>query len=128
MIAVDFGFLCHFCQQEEGVLYARGIGFDRLRVPGVPCSLDGFYYVVQLRGGSERQPFRVRLTDADGGVLYELDGKLEFSQRNFAGEPVVRVIVGLEEVAFPAFGPYGVHFEVAGIEVHRAGIQVTREA
>lgn len=121
---VDFGFLCHFCKQEGGVLYARGIGFDRLEVPGVPCSLDGMFYVIQLTGGPPEQAFQVRLTDADGNLQYELDGSLQFAQRNYAGEPVCRVIIGLEEVVFPNWGPYALHFSVEGREVHRAGLQV----
>lgn len=127
---MDFGFLCHYAQQEDGKLYARGIGFDRLNVPGVPCSLDGMFYVLQLRaqpGSPVQRPFRLKLVNADGASEYEMEGQVTFNQQNYAGEPTVRLIIGLEEVVFPRFGPYALVFELEGKEVHRAGLEVRLE-
>lgn len=131
MPMMDFGFLCHFAQQDAGKLYARGIGFDRLNVPGVPCSLDGMFYVLQMRaepGSPPERPFKLRMMNADGQAEYEMQGSLSFNQVNYAGEPTVRLIIGLEEVVFPHFGLYALAFEVDGCEVHRAGLEVRREA
>ena len=47
-----------------------------------------------------------------------------FNQQNYAGEPTVRVIIGLEEVVFPSFGPYALVFDLDDREVHRAGLEV----
>lgn len=124
---MDFGFLCHFAQQEGDKLYARGIGFDRLNVPGVPCSLDGMFYVLQLRaqpGAPLERPFTMRMLNADGATEYEMAGRVSFNQQNYAGEPTVRLIIGLEEVVFPRFGIYHLAFELDGQEVHRAGLEV----
>ncbi len=129
-LKMDFGFLCHFAQQEEGKLYARGIGFDRLNVPGVPCSLDGMFYVLQLcaaPGSPQERPFALRLLNADGAAEYEMQGTINFAQQNYAGEPTVRLIIGLEEVIFPQCGRYALAFEVDGQEVHRAGLEVRLE-
>lgn len=126
-IMMDFGFLCYLAQQEEGRLDARGIGFDRLNVPGVPCSLDNMFYVLQLRvpaGSALQRPFKLKLLDADGAIKYEMEGTVHFAQQNYAGEPTVRLIIGLQEVEFPKFGPYALTFEVEDREVHRAGLEV----
>jgi hypothetical protein len=128
---MDFGFLCHYAQQEDGKLYARGIGFDKLNVPGVPCSLDGMFYVLQLRaqpGSPLERPFTLKLVNADGRSEYEMEGQVHFNQQNYAGEPTVRLLIGLEEVIFPRFGPYALVFELDGREVHRAGLEVRLDA
>ena len=126
---VSFTFLCDYADNSGGKLTAVGIGFDTIYATSMPATHRTLFAVICLQFSSVEtgtKQIGLRVVDADGhNVIPAIDQELivqppanGFTYRN------QRIVFGLGDIRFNAFGDYAIVFLVNGQEVSRTPVRL----
>jgi hypothetical protein len=127
-VKVDFAFLCDYADISGPKITARGIGFDEIYAPSEPWTAPEFWYVAQLSAGMDEvgeKDLHIELIGADGNVVAELDGTFAVVRPTPGEDTKARIAVAFNDVSFPRYGDYSLHFVADGHEVHATSLFVS---
>jgi len=126
---VDFAFVCDYADSTNK-LNALGIGFDTIMTPAVPVKHHTFFLVIQMRANvveAGEKNIEIRLIDEDGkDVIPPLKGKFNISRPPAGTESTGRIAMRFDNVEFPKYGAYSLHFVMEGHEMVRIPLRVNQ--
>lgn len=125
---VDFAFFCDYADISGPKITARGIGFDEIYAPSVPWTAPEFWYVAQLSAGVDEvgeKDLHIELIGADGNVVAEVGGTFTVRLPAPGENTKARIAVAFNDVSFPRYGDYSLHFVADGHELRATSLVVS---
>lgn len=131
---IDFAILADYVQENGGKLYVIGGGIDRIFAQGVPCVHPnlGFAARLEVTPAEQNRQHEIEfiISNADGGRVAKLDGKIQPQQRPEGGMKGMRLkpllAINLPNVQFKEFGSYQIEVVVNNTSIKQIPFSVDK--